>query len=391
MPDDLRTRNAPARGQVVQQSQQAVDLRGGVWRLRVVVQLDTERGGVDVGYRAPAPCPGMPGALLIGNQLIDRTVTTDQIMCAARAAAVARAQRIQAGLRRTLLGGMQHDQYWPTDIVIWRWHPECKRIVRRDLGAATKPGPCQQAGQSTQAAVDDGFHTAIVSSRAYGNRSLRLPLELQSGDMFRIGNQLDLHDAFVLDAEREHDARRPVRNPCRARHAIDQSEASGSCTTGESIGHAACATYFRRQRRRSFGLARLAGCDGSGIGPEHDIRIEQSQQGIELAIARGIEKGGDDVASTFEVAFVTRSGALYAPTATTGQLARGRSVAIDDRCNLLERHAEHVMQDKGNTFGRSQRVEHRHQRWANRVGQDRLTFGVARVVASSSCAESGSS
>lgn len=66
-------------------------------------------------------------------------------------------------------------------------------------------------------------------------------------------------------------------------------------------------------------------------------------------------------------------------------------MAIDDRRDLLEGHAEHVMQHKGDALGRRQRIEHGHQGRADRIGQDRLMLGIARIDASSSCVESGPS
>src|SRR3546814_6020667 len=54
MGDDGGTRDVVARAQVVERAQQAVDLRRCERLRAVVVELDADRGGIDVGDRAPA-------------------------------------------------------------------------------------------------------------------------------------------------------------------------------------------------------------------------------------------------------------------------------------------------------------------------------------------------
>src|SRR3546814_9131825 len=73
MGDDGAARDVVARAQVVEQAQQAVDLRRCERLRAVVVELDADRGGVDVGDRAPATGAGVPGAVLVGDQLVDRS------------------------------------------------------------------------------------------------------------------------------------------------------------------------------------------------------------------------------------------------------------------------------------------------------------------------------
>ena len=54
--------------------------------------------------------------------------------------------------------------------------------------------------------------------------------------------------------------------------------------------------------------------------------------------------------------------------------------AVDDLGDLVERHAEHVVQHEGEPLGRRQRLEHDEQREADRVGEQRLLLGVGLVV-----------
>ena len=80
MADDLRTRDIEAIGQVGEQAQQAVDLRGGERRGAVVVEFDADRCGVHVGDRAPAPGARVPGARAVIDELVNVAVGADQIM-----------------------------------------------------------------------------------------------------------------------------------------------------------------------------------------------------------------------------------------------------------------------------------------------------------------------
>ena len=61
--------------------------------------------------------------------------------------------------------------------------------------------------------------------------------------------------------------------------------------------------------------------------------------------------------------------AAHAPARAAGELARGRGRAVDDRGDLVERHAEHVVQHEGEALGGGQRVEDDEQGEPDRVGQ----------------------
>jgi hypothetical protein len=68
--------------------------------------------------------------------------------------------------------------------------------------------------------------------------------------------------------------------------------------------------------------------------------------------------------------------ALDAASRAAGQLAGGWSVASDDRGDLLERHAEHVVQHERDALGGRERVENDEQREPDRLGERRLVLGV---------------
>ena len=65
-------------------------------RCAVVVQLDADRGGIDVGDRAPAARARVPGTAVLGDELVDAPIAADQVVRADRAAGIAGAQGEQA-------------------------------------------------------------------------------------------------------------------------------------------------------------------------------------------------------------------------------------------------------------------------------------------------------
>lgn len=109
MADHLSRRNVQARGEIAQQHDQRFDLRRTERAAAIVVELDTDGSRVEIGDGAPAPGAGVPGAALIGDQLVTMAIGTDQVMCTDRSTAVGSAQRMQALLRRLLLGVVDDD------------------------------------------------------------------------------------------------------------------------------------------------------------------------------------------------------------------------------------------------------------------------------------------
>ena len=101
----------------------------------------------------------MPGAAIVGDQLVALAVGADQVMRTDLAAAVGAAQRIQALLHGMLVGVVQHDDHRHPCVVVGRWHPRGKRIALfyRRTGA----GGQQRAGKQ-QGQVADHRHAPIV-------------------------------------------------------------------------------------------------------------------------------------------------------------------------------------------------------------------------------------
>ena len=114
----------------------------------------------------------------------------------------------------------------------------------------------------------------------------------------------------------------------------------------------------------------------SPIGSEHDVWVEDRDQGPEVALAGGGEEGVDDLSLAAEVG-VREWGRSLDPAAGAARELPGRGRgALDDRRDLIEGHGEHVMEDEREPLGGSQGVEHDEQRQPDRVGEQRLMLGV---------------
>jgi hypothetical protein len=87
----------------------------------------------------------------------------------------------------------------------------------------------------------------------------------------------------------------------------------------------------------------------------------------------------DDFPLGLEVGVRHRGSPTDSPSRAAGELARGLGRALDNRCDLVERDGEHVVQDEGQPFGRGQRLEHDQEREADRVGEQRLVLGIGAV------------
>ena len=177
--------------------------------------------------------------------------------------------------------------------------------------------------------------------------------------------------------------------PRRDREAHDRERpAAGGATTtpaapftsaGRTNGEAARTRSPARPRpARREPRTRRRGADAA-VGSQHDVRVEHRDQRLEVAVAGGGEEGVDDFALAGEIGVGHRGRSLHpAPRAARELPRRGRG-APDDGRDLVERHAEHVVQHEREPLGGRQRLEHDEQREPDRVGQQRLVLGVDPV------------
>ena len=84
----------------------------------------------------------------------------------------------------------------------------------------------------------------------------------------------------------------------------------------------------------------------------------------------------DDLPLLTERRRIRRVRTPNAPARAGGELARRAGVAIDDRTDLVERDAEHVVQNEREPLGGRERIEDDHQRHPDAVGEQRLVLGI---------------
>jgi hypothetical protein len=72
---------------------------------------------------------------------------------------------------------------------------------------------------------------------------------------------------------------------------------------------------------------------------------------------------------------------LHATTGTAGELLCCSQRTSTIGAISFERHGEHVMQNKSQTFSRSQHFKQHEEREANRVGQEHFLLGIDSIVA----------
>jgi hypothetical protein len=109
--------------------------------------------------------------------------------------------------------------------------------------------------------------------------------------------------------------------------------------------------------------------------------VEDPHQPFEVTLARGGEESLDDLALGVQVGVGNPVLSAHSPAGAARQLASGLRRAVDDRGDLVEGHAEHVVQHEREPLRRGQGLEHHEQCEPHRVRQERLVLGVRAVGA----------
>ena len=159
----------------------------------------------------------------------------------------------------------------------------------------------------------------------------------------------------------QHDPQLPADVDGDRQRTVDQRRFGGLRASLEGFGHGGGAADFGERAEPLRG----------SIGAKHHVGIQHREQSFEVAVARGLEEGVDDVFLPVEIG-VRRRRALYPPAGAAGQLPRRSGRAADDRGDLLERHGKHVVQHEGQPFGRRQGFQHHQQRGADGIGHLRI-------------------
>jgi len=114
--------------------------------------------------------------------------------------------------------------------------------------------------------------------------------------------------------------------------------------------------------------------------PENVVRVQQRHERIEVASTGGGQERLHDLAAAGLVGVGNGRGALDPAAGPAGQLpGRGRGT-VDDRGDLLERHAEQVVQHERHAFGGAERLQRHQQGQADRVAQHCFLLRVRAVI-----------
>ncbi len=111
-----------------------------------------------------------------------------------------------------------------------------------------------------------------------------------------------------------------------------------------------------------------------------DLRVEDRDQRVEVALPRGGEVGVDDGALASEVGLRWRRCAADAAARTARELPGRLGRALDESGDLIEGDLEHVVEHEGESLRRAQGVEDDLQRDPDRVGQEGLVFRIAARI-----------
>src|SRR5262249_33938242 len=90
----------------------------------------------------------------------------------------------------------------------------------------------------------------------------------------------------------------------------------------------------------------------AGVNAQGDIRVEDLEERVEVAVAGGGEECVDDALLLSERGVRLGLRAADAAACAARQLASPVRAAAHDRSDLVERHGEHVMQDERETLRR---------------------------------------
>src|SRR5262249_41600676 len=113
------------------------------------------------------------------------------------------------------------------------------------------------------------------------------------------------------------------------------------------LGHRPCATDLPRYTR---------GHD-TPVSSDHDVGVEQREERVEVTVAGGGEEGADDLLLADGVGVGARGRPLHPAAGAAGEEPGRVRGSVRDGGDLVEGHAEHVVQHEREPLGRGQGVE----------------------------------
>ena len=113
------------------------------------------------------------------------------------------------------------------------------------------------------------------------------------------------------------------------------------------------------------------------VGSQQDVGVEHGHEGVEVAGPSSREEGIHDRTLASGIALGGCGlGALDPATGSARQLPRCLRSAAHHGPDLVEGQVEHVVEHEGQALWGREGVEHDLEGEADRVGQERLLFGV---------------
>src|SRR6266700_1721369 len=94
------------------------------------------------------------------------------------------------------------------------------------------------------------------------------------------------------------------------------------------------------------------------VASEHDLRVEDSDEPAEVTVLGSRAKGVEDPSLNLYVGVNSGLARLKTAAGAASKLASRVRGALDNGCNLVEWHAEDIVQHERDAFGRRKGVEH---------------------------------
>src|SRR5262249_5463366 len=222
-----------------------------------------------------------------------------------------------------------------------------------------------------------GWSSALLpesQSSADGVENLGLQLAVKHGQIelaepLRVAEDIDLDDLPAHHREGHDREQLSFEHADRPRGAVDEDRAPEKAEAREGL-------------RLTSDLLRTAELDQStctSVGSEDHLRVEDSDETVKVTITRSREKSVDNASLDLHVGVRSGVARLNAAACAAGKLASCLGGALDDGRDLLEGHAEDVVEHERDPFRGRKRLEHDQQGKADRVGQERSVLRARSV------------
>src|SRR5262245_7552805 len=183
--------------------------------------------------------------------------------------------------------------------------------------------------------------------------------QIELAEPLRVAQDIDLDDLPAHDREGHDREQLSFEQADRPRGAVDEDRAPEKAEAREGL-------------RLTSNLLRTAELDQSAytrFASEDHLRVEDSDEPVEVTVMRSREKGVDNASLNLHIGVRSGVARLNAAACATGKLASRLRGALDDGRDLLEGHAEDVVQHERDALGRLKGLEHHEQRKADHVCQ----------------------